>query len=75
MAQGFGVNEDALVSAWGNWANVLPTALAARRESDIGPKPLRASLQERMEKKMERQFRINWPAIVEERSKGAKAKG
>jgi len=68
-------NEDALVSAVGQLGKRLPTALAAREKSDIGPKPLRASLQERMEKRWNGSFGINWPLLSKKRSKGAKAKG
>jgi len=75
MAQGFGVNEDALVSAVGQLGKRLPTALAAREKSDIGPKPLRASLQERMEKRWNGSFASTGPLLSKKRSKGAKAKG
>jgi serine/threonine-protein kinase HipA len=74
MAHGFGVNEDALVSAVEQLGKRLPTALAALEKSDVGPKPLRESLQERMEKRWNGSFASTGPLLSKKRSKGGKAK-
>ena len=74
MAQGFGVNEDALVSALEQLGKRLPTALAALEKSDVGPKPLRESLQERMEKRWNGSFASTGALLSKKRSKGGKAK-
>jgi serine/threonine-protein kinase HipA len=75
MARGFGVNEDALVSAVDQLGKRLPTALAALERSDMGPKPLRESLQERMEKRWNGSFASIGPLLSKKRSKGGKANG
>jgi serine/threonine-protein kinase HipA len=74
MAEGFGVNEDALVSAVEQLGKRLPTALAALEKPDVGPKTLRASLQERMEKRWNGSFASTGPLLSKKRSKGGKAK-
>jgi serine/threonine-protein kinase HipA len=74
LAQGFGVNEDALVSAVEQLGKRLPRALAALEKSDVGPKPLRESLQERMEKRWNGSFASTGPLLSKKRSKGGKAK-
>jgi len=74
MAQGFGVNEDALVSAVAQLGKRLPTALAALEKSDVGPKPLRESLQARLEKRWNGSFASTGPLLSKKRSKGGKAK-
>jgi serine/threonine-protein kinase HipA len=75
MARGFGVNEDALVSAVDQLGKRLPTALAALERSDMGPKDLRERLQERMEKRWNGSFASTGPLLSKKRSKGGKAKG
>jgi serine/threonine-protein kinase HipA len=74
MAQGFGVNENALVSAVEQLGKRLPTALAALEKSDVGPKPLRESLQERMEKRWNGSFVSTGALLSKKRSKGGKAR-
>jgi serine/threonine-protein kinase HipA len=74
MAQGFGVNEDALISAVDQMGKHLPTALSALENSDIGPKPLRETLQERMEKRWKGSFASTGALLSKKRSKGEKAK-
>ncbi|HWM65569.1 MAG TPA: HipA domain-containing protein [Steroidobacteraceae bacterium] len=74
MAEGFGVNEDALVSAVEQLGKRLPTALAALEGSDVGPKPLRERLKERMEKRWNGSFASTGPLLSKKRSKGGKAK-
>jgi len=75
MARGFGVNEDALVSAVDQLGKRLPTALAALERSDMGPKDLRERLQERMEKRWNGSFASTGPLLSKKRSKGGRAKG
>ncbi len=75
MARGFGVNEDALVSAVDQLGKRLPTALAALESSDMGPKDLRERLQERMEKRWNGSFSSTGALLSKKRSKGGKAKG
>jgi len=74
MAEGFGVNEDALVSAVEQLGKRLPMALAALQKSDIGPKTLRESLRKRMEKRWNGSFASTGPLLSKKRSKGGKAK-
>jgi serine/threonine-protein kinase HipA len=74
MAQGFGVAEDALLSAVERLGKRLPTALAALEKSDIGPTALRKRLQERMEKRWNGSFASTGPLLSKKRSKGGKAK-
>jgi serine/threonine-protein kinase HipA len=74
MAQGFGVTEDALLSAVEQLGKRLPTALAALEKSDIGPTALRKRLQERMEKRWNGSFASTGPLLSKKRSKGGKAK-
>jgi len=74
MAQGFGVTEDALLSAVEQLGKRLPTALAALEKSDIGPTALRKRLQERMEKRWNGSFASTGPLLSKKRSKGGKPK-
>lgn len=74
MAEGFGANEDALVSAVEQLGKRMPTALAALEKSDIGPTALRKSLQEKMEKRWNGSFASTGPLLSKKRSKGGKAK-
>ena len=74
MAEGFGVNEDALVSAVEQFGKRLPTALEALEKSEIGPTALRKSLQERMEKRWNGSFASTGPLLSKKRSKGGKGK-
>jgi serine/threonine-protein kinase HipA len=74
MAQGFGVTEDALLSAVEQLGKRLPTALAALEKSDIGSTPLRKRLQERMEKRWNGSFASTGPLLSKKRSKGGKPK-
>jgi serine/threonine-protein kinase HipA len=74
MAQGFGVTEDALLSAVEQLSKRLPTALAALEKSDIGSTVLRKRLQERMEKRWNGSFASTGPLLSKKRSKGGKPK-
>jgi serine/threonine-protein kinase HipA len=74
MAQGFGITEDALLSAVEQLGKRLPTALAALEKSDIGPTALRKRLQERMEKRWNGSFASTGPLLSKKRSKGGKPK-
>ena len=74
MAQGFGVNEDALLSALDQFGKRLPTTLAALEKSDIGPTGLRKRLQQRMEKRWNGSFASTGPLLSKKRSKGGKPK-
>lgn len=74
MAQGFGVPEDALLSAVEQLGKRLPTALAALEKSDIGSTVLRKRLQERMEKRWNGSFASTGPLLSKKRSKGGKPK-
>jgi len=74
MAQGFGVTEDALLSAVEQLGKRLPTALAALEKSDIGSTVLRKRLQERMEKRWNGSFASTGPLLSKKRSKGGKPK-
>ncbi len=73
MAEGFGVREDALMSAVEQLGKRLPTAIDALEKSDIGPKPLRESLQERIEKRWNGSFASTGQLLSKKRSKGGKA--
>lgn len=74
MAEGFGTNEDALVSAVEQLGKRLPRALAALEKSDIGPTTLRKNLQEKMEKRWNGSFASTGSLLSKKRSKGGKAK-
>lgn len=75
LAGGFGVNEDAFVSATEQLGKRLPQALEALEKSDIGTKALRKTLQERMEKRWKGSFASTGQLLSKRRSKDEKASG
>ncbi len=75
MSGGFGVNEDALVSAVEQLGKRLPQALEALEISDIGPKVLRKTLQERMEKRWNGSFASTGQLLSKRQGKDEKASG
>jgi len=75
LGGGFGVNEDALVSAAEQLRKRLPQALEALEKSDIGPKALRETLQERMEKRWKGSFASTGQLLSKRQSKDARASG
>ena len=75
LSGGFGVNEDALVSAVEQLRKRLPKALEALEKSDIGPKALRETLQERMEKRWKGSFASTGQLLSKRQSKDARASG
>jgi serine/threonine-protein kinase HipA len=74
MAEAFGVREQGIVSAVEQLGKRLPFALEVLEESDIGPNPLRKSLQERIEKRWKGSFASTGPLLSKKQSKGGKAK-
>lgn len=74
MAEGFGVSEDALVSAVAQLGKRLPHVLEVLEKSDIGSKVLRKSLQEKVEKRWKGSFASTGPLSSKRRSKDVKAK-
>jgi serine/threonine-protein kinase HipA len=74
MAEGFGVNPDALVSAVDQLARRLPHALAALEKSPVGSELLRKDVQEKMERRWNGSFASIGQLSSKRRSKGEKAK-
>ncbi len=74
LAEGFGANEDALVSAIEQMGKNLPQALAALEKADVGTAKLRAALQDRLEKRWRGSFASTGQLLSKKRSKGAKDK-
>lgn len=75
LGGGFGVNEDALVSAVEQLGKRLPQALEALERSDTGPKALRKRLQERMEKRWNGSFASTGRLLSKRQSKDENASG
>ncbi len=75
LGSGLGVNENALVSAVEQLGKRLPKALEALEKSDIGPKALRETLQERMEKRWKGSFASTGRLLSKRQSKDARASG
>ena len=74
MAGAFGVNPEALMSAIDQIGKRLPYALESVATSKIGAKPLRDSLQEKMEKRWNGSFASTGPLLSKKQDKGGKAK-
>jgi serine/threonine-protein kinase HipA len=74
MASHFGVTDEALVTAVDQVGKRLPHALRATEQSTVGAKPLRESLQEKMEKRWRGSFESTGRLLSKKRSKGGKAK-
>jgi len=75
MAGGFGVNADALVSAVDQLETRLPYALMAIEKSSVGSKSLKASLQDKMERRWNGSFASTGQLSSKRRSKGENVKG
>lgn len=75
LCGGFGVNEDALVSAVEQLGKRLPRALEALEKSAVGPKALRKTLQERMEQRWKGSFASTGQLLSKRQSKDEKASG
>ena len=75
LGGGFGVNEDALVSAVEQLGKRLPQALETLEKSDIGPKALRKKLEKIMEKRWKGSFASTGQLLSKRQSKGEKASG
>jgi len=74
MTGGFGVSEDALVSAIAQMEKRLPHALETIEKSGVGPKNLRKTMHERMEKRWKLSFASTGLLSSKRRSKGEKAR-
>jgi serine/threonine-protein kinase HipA len=74
MAEGFGVNRDALVSAVDQLGRRLPHALAALEKSPVGSELLRKDVQEKMERRWNGSFASIGQLLSKRRSKGEKAR-
>ncbi len=75
MADGFGVSEDAAVSAIDQLGKRLPHALEALGKSNIGSEVLRKSLQAKVEKRWTSSFASTGQLSSKRRSKDGKANG
>ena len=74
MAEGFSVNEEALLSAVEQLRKRLPLAMEVVEKSEVGPAPLRNDLQKKMEKRWNGSFALTGQLSSKRRSKGAKIK-
>jgi serine/threonine-protein kinase HipA len=74
MAGGFGVNSDALVSAVDQLETRLPYALMEIEKSTVGSRSLKASLQDKMERRWNGSFASTGQLSSKRRSKGENAK-
>lgn len=74
LATGFGISEEALASAVAQLGKRLPKALEAIEGADVGPKKLRNSLHEKMEKRWNGSFALIGTLSSKRQSKGARAK-
>ena len=74
MAAGFGVNEEALLSAVEQLGKRLPPALETVEKSDVGSASLRKALQSKMEKRWNGSFALTGQLSSKRRSKGASVK-
>lgn len=74
MAEGFGVNADALADAVDQLEARVPDALAAIEQSAVGPAPLKQDLQEKVEGRWNGCFASIGPLLSKRRGKGAKRK-
>jgi serine/threonine-protein kinase HipA len=74
LAAGFGISDDALVSAIDQLWKYLPHALAVLEKSAVGSGKLREALQERVEKRWKGSFASIGQLSSKRRSKGAKGK-
>jgi serine/threonine-protein kinase HipA len=73
LAGGFGVNEDALVSAVEQLGKRLPQALEALEKSDIATEAWSKEIQERMEKRWNGSFESTGQLLSKRRGKDEKA--
>ncbi|MBI4208977.1 MAG: HipA domain-containing protein [Deltaproteobacteria bacterium] len=74
MGSGFGLNDEALVTAVETIGKHLSAALEALSKSAVGSKELRNQLINRMEKRWNGRFKLTGQLLSKRQSKGAKAK-
>ena len=74
MAEGFGVNEEAFLSAVEQLGKRLPPALEIVEKSDVGSASLRKALQSKMEKRWNGSFTLIGQLSSKRRSKDANVK-
>lgn len=75
LGHGYGLGEEALVTAVEKIGKRLPSALEALSKSNVGPKSLREQLIDKMEKRWNGSFKLTGQLLSKRRSKGAKNKG
>lgn len=75
LAEGFGVNADALLSTTDQLQKRLPDALAEIEGSSVGSTRLKRDIQERMERRWNGCFSSIGPLLSKRQNKGAKVKG
>ena len=75
MGNGFGVGDEALVTAVETIGKRLPSALEVLSKSNVGSKALHDQLMDRMEKRWNGSFKLTGQLLSKRQSKGVKAKG
>ena len=74
MAEGFGINEGALLSAIEQLSKRFPSAMEAVERSETGSAPLRDNLRTKMEKRWRASFALTGQLSSKRRSRGARTK-